>query len=78
MIQYRTACAEEYIAVYDGTSPDSPLIGRFCGNQVPDVTTSGRHIFIQFVTRATMPPYTYTGFHATVMAITKGLHITCT
>ncbi len=68
----REHCREDYIEIYDGKSKRSPLIGRFCGSTVPEITASGGHMYLVFVSSADVPPYGHVGFHANAIAITKG------
>ncbi len=58
--------------IYDGPTQDSPLIGRFCGHRAPEVTASGRHLFLVFNTGDDSPPFGHVGFYANAFAITKG------
>ena len=58
--------------IYDGPTALSPLIGRFCGSRVPEVTVSGGHMFLVFNTGTEAPPYGHVGFYANAIAITKG------
>ena len=44
-------CRNDYIEVYDGNDDSAPLIGRFCGNEIPkSVTSTGNYISIVMVT----------------------------
>ena len=67
-----TDCRDDYLEIYDGNSTESPKIGRFCGNHVPDITTSGNQMYILFASGLDSPPYANSGFHATVMMLTNG------
>jgi PKD repeat protein len=33
-------CSNDYLEVYDGTSVNAPLIGKYCGNQLPESFTT--------------------------------------
>lgn len=46
----RHSCNHDWVAVYDGASHRSPLIGRFCGGMMPTVRSSGRHMLVEFST----------------------------
>ena len=46
----RHSCNHDWVAVYDGLSHRSPLIGRFCGTMMPTVRSSGRHMLVEFST----------------------------
>ncbi|XP_048245301.1 cubilin-like isoform X2 [Haliotis rufescens] len=39
-------CTKDYIRVYDGQSSSSPLIGRFCGGKVSELSIFGNNVFI--------------------------------
>ncbi|XP_045491488.1 LOW QUALITY PROTEIN: cubilin homolog [Colias croceus] len=42
-------CTYDYLAIYDGPSSDSRLVGKFCGTTVPKTFTStSNSLFIQF------------------------------
>jgi len=44
-------CQNDYIEVYDGNDDSAPLIGRFCGNEIPkSVTSTGNYISVVMVT----------------------------
>lgn len=43
------SCRYDYVEVRDGDDLDSPVIGRFCGDQLPrPVKSSGNHLHILF------------------------------
>ena len=44
----RQSCNHDWVAVYDGHTHNSPLIGRFCGDMMPTVRSSGRHMLVEF------------------------------
>ncbi|KAG8183432.1 hypothetical protein JTE90_023188 [Oedothorax gibbosus] len=39
-------CAYDHVALYDGDSSDSPLLGRFCGSKVPHPILSTAHTML--------------------------------
>ncbi|KAL8607576.1 hypothetical protein ACOMHN_003495 [Nucella lapillus] len=45
-------CAYDYVAIYDGTSDDDPLLGKYCGDDTPPpaVTTSTNAAYVVFHT----------------------------
>lgn len=44
-------CSKDYVVVKNGILPDSTVIGRYCGNRMPNnVTSSGNEVTVQFVT----------------------------
>ncbi|XP_069122184.1 cubilin-like [Argopecten irradians] len=45
------SCAFDYLEVRDGSTITSPLLGHFCGNQIPDpITTTQNMMRLKFVT----------------------------
>ena len=43
------------MAVYDGDSLNSPLIGKFCGDVIPEVIkTRSNSMLVEFITDATV------------------------
>lgn len=49
-LESHDSCAYDYIEIHDGTSLSSDLIGRFCGNRIPDSMLSSSHsLMIKFV-----------------------------
>lgn len=49
-IEPHTSCSYDYVAVYDGPTASSPLIGRYCGNVAPDIIRStGNSMLVRFV-----------------------------
>ena len=73
----RDRCSEDYLEIHDGPTADSPLIGRFCGNWIPDVTASGGHVFMVFVSGPATPPYGHVGFHGSLFGVSRGRYINC-
>jgi len=41
-------CTEDYLAVYDGVTSSSPLIGRFCGRHGAHLISSGTSLLVVF------------------------------
>ncbi|XP_063423148.1 suppressor of tumorigenicity 14 protein homolog [Mytilus trossulus] len=42
-------CDYDFVAVYDGSSKSSKLIGKFCGRDEVELVSSGRYLFVEFV-----------------------------
>lgn len=64
-------CQYDYIEVFDGPSPNSTKLGKFCGNVKPKVKrSSGRMMLIRFYADATISK---TGFRIKYYAKEKGL-----
>ncbi|XP_052697133.1 cubilin-like isoform X2 [Crassostrea angulata] len=56
-------CRYDYVAVHDGMSEDDPLIGRYCGTQVPaPITSTSNVLYVRFVADYTVHK---AGFNAT-------------
>ena len=50
-IEAHERCIYDWVAVYDGDSLNSPLIGKFCGDVIPDViTTRSNSMLVEFIT----------------------------
>ena len=43
------SCDYDFVAIYDGPSRTSKLIAKFCGRDEVQVVSSGRYLFIEFV-----------------------------
>ncbi|KAK2141872.1 hypothetical protein LSH36_1027g01036 [Paralvinella palmiformis] len=68
-------CQTDYIEIYEGRKKDNnKKIGRFCGQDFPNITTSTNEVAIFFVSGRATPPYNYTGFHLSVIGVTKEWH----
>ena len=60
-------CIYDKLEIYDGSSRDSPLLGRYCGHQDPGlVETSQKQMFIAFETDSSD---TRSGFEAMWIAV---------
>lgn len=56
------ACSYDWVAVYDGSSTSAPLLGRFCGSNIPSpMRSSGPSLHVVFSTDSM---WTDTGFEA--------------
>ncbi|NXY67496.1 CUBN protein, partial [Glareola pratincola] len=44
-------CYKDYVAVYDGSDTHAPLLGKFCGSELPpDIKSSSNNLFLVFNT----------------------------
>lgn len=43
-LEYHENCEFDYVAVYEGATRHGPLVGRFCGRQLPDVYVSQSNV----------------------------------
>ncbi|XP_064119084.1 uncharacterized protein LOC135224102 [Macrobrachium nipponense] len=59
-------CATDYLAIYSGTSTSSPLITTICGDDARTIHFKGPNVLVDFSTGTFLPPYKFSGFHATV------------
>ena len=49
-VENHDSCFYDFVAVYDGNSTESPLIGLFCGMNIPqDVHSTGNQLLVKFV-----------------------------
>lgn len=54
-IERHDNCAYDYLEVRDGTSENSPLIGRFCGYDKPeDIRSTSNTLWMKFVSDGTV------------------------
>lgn len=60
----RDNCLEDRVVVYDGETTRDPMIGIFCGRNVPEIISSGSSLLMEFVALAGRPPWQYSGFDA--------------
>jgi len=45
------SCSEDYLAVYDGSNISDPLLGQFCGSNLPpNIRSSNNSMFLVFKT----------------------------
>ncbi|XP_064119181.1 uncharacterized protein LOC135224265 [Macrobrachium nipponense] len=59
-------CATDYLAIYSVTSTSSPLITTICGDDARTIQFKGPNVLVDFSTGTFLPPYKFSGFHATV------------
>ncbi|XP_065201859.1 protein tolkin-like isoform X3 [Planococcus citri] len=64
-IENHDNCAYDYVDIRNGHSPDSHLIGRYCGYKLPpDIQSTGNKLYVRFVSDSTVQKG---GFSATYM-----------
>uniref|UniRef100_A0A8C9LFB5 Cubilin n=1 Tax=Pavo cristatus TaxID=9049 RepID=A0A8C9LFB5_PAVCR len=50
-LEYHPKCNFDYLAVYDGNSSNAKQLGKFCGNQIPQlISSSGDSVYIKLRT----------------------------
>ncbi|KTF87440.1 hypothetical protein cypCar_00025640 [Cyprinus carpio] len=60
-VEGSSTCAFDYVEVRDGPSADSPLIGRYCGiNMPPMLESTQRSMFIRFKTDSSVSNHGFT------------------
>uniref|UniRef100_A0A3B4F981 Cubilin n=1 Tax=Pundamilia nyererei TaxID=303518 RepID=A0A3B4F981_9CICH len=47
-IEYHSSCNFDYVAIHDGPTSSSPLLGRVCGSSVPPFTSTQNTIYVRF------------------------------
>ncbi|TRY89102.1 hypothetical protein DNTS_004573 [Danionella cerebrum] len=54
-LEASSVCRYDYVAVYDGGNTLAPLMGKFCGHEIPpNIRSSNNHLFLEFVTDSTV------------------------
>ncbi|XP_071513817.1 uncharacterized protein [Panulirus ornatus] len=59
-------CSTDFLAVYAGTSTSTPLIDSLCASDARTISFSGPSVLLDFSSGPHLPPYRFSGFHATV------------
>ncbi|KAI5709132.1 hypothetical protein M8J76_010939 [Diaphorina citri] len=59
-------CGTDYVTIHEGSSPSSPLLDTICSNQKQDFVYTSPKILIVFRSGASIPPYDYNGFVASI------------
>ncbi|OXA47104.1 Cubilin [Folsomia candida] len=64
-------CRYDYVEVHDGPTPNSAMVGRFCGSSIPpDFQSSGSTLFVKFKSDESVA---YGGFSAKYEAVCGGV-----
>lgn len=59
-------CSYDHIIIYDGDSPDSHTLGRFCGSKPPHpIVATGNQMFMVFESDASVQRKGFLAFHTT-------------
>ena len=67
-IEYTRNCSGSYLEVRDGDSPDSVLVGKYCGSALPSsISSSTNFLYIHFHSSSSQT--TNTGFNATFKSV---------
>ena len=63
-------CAKDYVEIRNGIAPDSPVLGKYCGNNIPAVINStNNQVSVRFVTDGATQ---LTGFNLTYNRYVEG------
>ena len=64
---FNTSSSADYLIVYDGDSPSSPLIGQYSGNSLPaPITSSTNKLYFRFISDSSGTDF---GFRASYRGI---------
>uniref|UniRef100_A0A8C6MNH6 Tolloid like 1 n=1 Tax=Moschus moschiferus TaxID=68415 RepID=A0A8C6MNH6_MOSMO len=65
-IEQHQECAYDHLEVFDGETEKSPVLGRLCGNKVPEpLVATGNNMFIRFVSDASVQRKGFQATHST-------------
>lgn len=68
-------CAYDYVSIYNGGSPDSFTLGRFCGSKIPHpISASSNEMFMIFKSDGSVQRHGFSATHTTAC----GGHLTAT
>ncbi|XP_076255661.1 tolloid-like protein 1 tolkin [Rhynchophorus ferrugineus] len=60
-------CAYDHVDFYDGSSPEAPSLGRFCGSKLPPwIVASGNQLYMTFRSDASVQRNGFWASHSTV------------
>lgn len=59
-------CAYDHITFYDGPTPDSQILGRFCGSKIPHpIVSSSNQLYLAFKSDASVQRKGFLATHST-------------
>ncbi|KAK6490308.1 cubilin [Huso huso] len=68
-IESHGSCAFDYVELRDGTTASSPLIGKYCGTQIPaPAQSTQRSMYIRFVTDSSVTNFGFTAEYGSAEA----------
>ncbi|XP_055611221.1 tolloid-like protein 1 [Uranotaenia lowii] len=74
-VELHQECAYDHIVIYDGDSPDSHTLGRFCGAKLPHpISSTANQMYMVFNTDSSVQKRGFLATHTTVC----GGHLTAT
>ncbi|KAL1489387.1 hypothetical protein ABEB36_014292 [Hypothenemus hampei] len=60
-------CSYDHVDFYDGSSPEAPTLGRFCGSKLPHmIVASGNQLYMTFRSDASIQRNGFSASHSTV------------
>ncbi|CAM9531973.1 unnamed protein product [Lampetra fluviatilis] len=72
-LEAHSQCHYDYVAVYDGADTSAPLLGTFCGTEVPlQLHSSARDMFLLFVTDASVTAGGWQAAYRTTLGPAQG------
>jgi len=67
-------CAYDHIAIYDGDSPDSIILGRFCGTKEPyPILATSNQMYMAFKSDASVQRKGFLATHSTGKLFNSGI-----
>lgn len=65
-IEQHQECAYDHLEVFDGETEKSPILGRLCGNKIPEpLVATGNKMFVRFVSDASVQRRGFQATHST-------------
>ncbi|XP_044235177.1 tolloid-like protein 1 isoform X4 [Ursus arctos] len=65
-IEQHQECAYDHLEVFDGETEKSPILGRLCGNKIPEpLVATGNKMFVRFVSDASVQRKGFQATHST-------------
>ncbi|EPY76557.1 tolloid-like protein [Camelus ferus] len=65
-IEQHQECAYDHLEVFDGETEESPILGRLCGNKIPEpLVATGNKMFVRFVSDASVQRKGFQATHST-------------
>ncbi|KGL74973.1 Tolloid-like 1, partial [Tinamus guttatus] len=65
-IEQHQECAYDHLEVFDGETEKSPILGRLCGNKLPDpLIATGNKMFLRFISDASVQRKGFQATHST-------------
>lgn len=69
-IEQHQECAYDHLEVFDGETEKSPILGRLCGNKIPDpLVATGNKMFLRFISDASVQRKGFQATHTTGLKI---------